>query len=292
MLPEWFLQAVAIGDIDPRALAIDRDWLRALCAGRREAAIHPATERAVARRAGAVAVLPVRGIITAKRGWLEVAGLATSTQTIGRNLAAAVADPEVKAVVLDVDSPGGGVSGVTELHAEIMRQRGNKPIVAHADYLAASAAYWIATAADEIVASPSALVGSVGVFSMHIDFSQALEADGVKVTFIAEPPGKVDGNPFEPLSESGRQEIETIVDEAYRAFVSDIARGRAVPPATVRDEYGGGHVLTASDAQKVGMVDKVRTMDATLAAYGVAAEPPPRRGSAARRRLEVDLIAS
>src|SRR5690606_41174106 len=134
------------------------------------------------------------------------------------------------------------------------------PIVAHADYLAASAAYRIATAADEIVASPSALVGSVGVVSMHIGFSQALEVDGVKVTFIAEPPGKVDGDPFEPLSVSARQEIETIVDEAYRAFVSDIGRRRAVPPATIRDEDGSRPVLTASDAQKPGMVDKVRTM--------------------------------
>lgn len=264
-----------------------------------QAAVHPATERATARRQGAVAVVPVKGPIFAKSNFWERLGLASSAETIGRQLSEAVNDPAVKAVVLDVDSPGGGVFGVPELGEKILALRGTKPIVAHADFMAASAAYWIAAAADEIVASPSALVGSVGVFILHVEFAEALKLEGVKPTFIASTPEKVDGNPFEPLSETGAAELRALVDDAMKMFVGALAKGRGLPAETVRSAFGKGHLLTAGAALKAGMIDKIRTLDDTLAAYGVSAQPDQRPAAsrrnalaAKRRRREINLLES
>jgi signal peptide peptidase SppA len=177
----------------------------------------------------------------------------------------ALADPDVKAVVLDVDSPGGTISGVGELAADLRGMRGEKPIVAHADYLVASAAYWIASQADEIIAAPSALIGSVGVYTMHVDQSGYLEQLGIKIQFVAEPAEKIEGNSFEPLGEAAEAHMRGIVAQGLKAFRGDIAAGR--PGAKVTDEWA--RVYTAADAKAMGMVDKIRTLPETLAAYGV-----------------------
>jgi signal peptide peptidase SppA len=192
----------------------------------------------------------------------------------------ALADPDVKAVVLDVDSPGGTISGVGELASELRGLRGGaKPIVAHADYLVASAAYWIASQADEIVATPSALVGSVGVYSMHVDQSGFLEQLGIKVTFVAEPAQKIEGNPFEPLGADAEAHMRRIVAQGLKAFRADVAAGRGIAASDVADEWA--RVYTATDAKAMGMVDKIRTLPETLAAYGVN---QPRDTTAARQR--------
>src|SRR5207302_11309430 len=123
----------------------------------------------------------------------------------GQEFDAAIADPNVSAVVLDTDCPGGSAAGTPELASKIRAARGKKPIIAVANALMASAAYWIASAADEIVATPSADVGSVGGYQAHLDQSQALEKEGLKVTFIQEPALKTAGNPYEPLRSAARQ---------------------------------------------------------------------------------------
>ena len=227
-----------------------------------EARIDPRTERTAARKQGSVAVIPVFGVITPRPSILEFYGLTISTQTIGQRVRDAVADPDVKAIVLDVDSPGGAVSGVSELAAEL---RGAKPIVAHADYLVASAAYWIAAQADEIVASPSARVGSVGVYGMHVDQSGMLQQLGLKVSLIGEPAEKIEGNPFEPLGEDAEAHMRSSVAQELATFRADVVAGR--PQSTVSDAWA--RVYTAKDAKAMGMVDKIRTMSETLGAYGI-----------------------
>jgi signal peptide peptidase SppA len=258
-----------------------------------DARVDPRTERSVARKQGAVAVIPVFGIITPRPSIYEYYGLATSTQTIGRRVREALADPEVKAVVLDVDSPGGVISGVAELASELRGMRGGKPIVAHADYLVASAAYWIASQADEIVASPSALVGSVGVYSMHVDQSGLLEQMGIKVTLIAEPAQKIEGNPFAPLGEDAEAHMRSIVAQGLAAFRSDVAAGRGVSASTVADEWA--RVYTAADAKAMSMVDKIRTLPETLAAYGVSQAhdtAAARQRAAALRQAQLDAMTA
>ncbi|HSH41050.1 MAG TPA: S49 family peptidase [Arenicellales bacterium] len=259
-----------------------------------EAAIDRRREAAIARRQGAVAVVPVRGVIMPRPNIYELVGWGTSVQTIVAMTRAAVADPEVKAVVQAFDSPGGSSAGLPEGWAELYALRGEKPIVAVAEHLMASAAYWLASAADEIDAAPSALVGSIGVFMLHVEFAQMLEAEGIKPTFIHAGQYKVEGNPFEPLTEEAQAHFQSLVDDTYRQFTADASKGRGVRSATIQGPaFGEGRVLTATAAQGGGMIDKVRSLSQTLEAYGLQRNEPDRgRGASAieRRRRSLALL--
>ena len=253
-----------------------------------DARIAPQTRNAVAGRQGTVAVIPVRGVITPKPSMWEQYGLTTSVASVVNATRAAVADPNIKAVVLEYDSPGGSTAGLSGGHAELMALRGTKPIIAQVDHLAASAAYWLASAADEIAISPGGLAGSVGVYSMHMDQSEAMAKLGVKAEFIHAGSDKVLANGFEPLSDAGRAYMQGLVDAAYAAFTSDVAAGRGVDVSRVRgDAYGNGRVLTADAARAAGVVDVTRSMAQTLAAYGAQ---PTASGDRQRRAMALRLI--
>jgi signal peptide peptidase SppA len=289
-----------LGLLGPGPQPIWGDWLRTLPlavagGGPAEAArLPPQTERALARRPGAVAVIPIRGVITARPSFLEFYGLATSVATVAAALREALAAAEVKAVVLDIDSPGGGTAGVGELAAEILAARETKPIIAHANHLAASAAYWIGASASQLEASPSALVGSVGVYILHLDQSGMLEQMGLRPTFVFAGRHKVDGNPFEPLGDDARADMQAIVDEGYGQFVDAVAAGRGATAAEVRSGYGEGRVLTALQARKAGMIDVIRPIEQTLAALGAGQPAPERRrglsAAMAARRLRLATL--
>ncbi len=230
-----------------------------------DARIDPRTERAIAARNGAVALISVRGVIVPRERSDSRAYGEVGAENLASRVEAAVADPKVKAIILDVDSPGGNVFGVHEAAARIKAARGKKPIVAHADFLMASAAYWLATAADEVIASPSALVGSVGVISMHADISKLLADFGVKVTAIAEPAEKADGNMFEPLTDTARTTIHDRISAYYGDFAGAVMRARNASAADVRKNYVGVH--PAPVALKFGMIDKIRDMPSSVGAY-------------------------
>jgi hypothetical protein len=127
----------------------------------------------------------------------------------------ALNSPEIQAIVLDVDSPGGYVDLVPETAQEIYDARGEKPIVAVANTTACSAAYWIASQADEVVVTPSGSVGSIGVYMLHEDWSKFNEDFGIDPTYIFAGRYKVDGNPDEPLSDTAREEWQQEVDDLY-----------------------------------------------------------------------------
>lgn len=188
-----------------------------------------------------------------------------TTEGIGADLDAMLADDSISKIVLDIDSPGGTSYGVSELANKIMSSRGTKPIIAVANSLAASAAYWIGAACDQFFVTPGGVVGSIGVYAVHQDVSKALEDEGVKVTLISAGKHKVDGHPALPLDDETRQRVQDRVDEVYGQFVHDVARGRGVSEATVRNGYGEGDVLTAKKAKAEGMVDGIMTLDQVLA---------------------------
>ncbi len=216
---------------------------------------------------GGVAVLPVRGVIAHRmEAFDNVSGPGgTSTERFIRGFRDAMADNSVSSIVLDVDSPGGGVPGVDEAATEIRGARGDKPIIAVVNSLAASAAYWIASAADEIVVTPSGEVGSIGVFAAHKEFSRRDETLGVKTTLISAGRFKVEGNPFEPLTEEAREAIQARVDEHYEVFVDAVARGRDVAASAVRGGFGEGRTVGAREAVALGMADRIGTMDEEVA---------------------------
>lgn len=228
----------------------------------------------VARKEGAVAVIPVYGVLAQRMDLMSEISGGTSYQSLQRALHAALADDDVKAVVLDIDSPGGSVPGTDELATEIRKLRGgDKPIIAQVNSLAASAAYWLASAADEIVVTPSGRAGSIGVYTAHDDVSAAMEKAGVKRTYISAGEHKVEGNEAEPLPEDARDYIQRLIDHSYDKFVSAVAEGRGVSKSKVLDGFGKGRVFFAEELLDRGMADRIATLDETLARYGAETTP-------------------
>lgn len=222
---------------------------------------------AATRRAsgGAVAVIPLMGTIFHRHAesMAESSG-GTSTTEFLNSFRQAVADPNVGTILIDTDSPGGTVAGVQELADEIFEAREQKRIVALCDSLMCSAAYWIASQAHEIVSIPSGMTGSIGVFSAHQDLSKRAELLGVKVTLISAGKYKTEGNPFEPLSDEAREQIQGRVDDAYSLFTKAVARGRGVSVTDVKNGYGQGRALMAKDAKAAGLIDRISTRDEAI----------------------------
>lgn len=229
-----------------------------------------AKARPAAEKKGAVAVLPIFGIINQRVSNMDVSsGGMFSIDKFSQTFRQAVADPNVKAIVLNIDSPGGGVFGVAELADEIYAARSQKHIVAVANSLAASAAYWIASAADELVVTPGGMVGSIGVYMMHDDLSAAYEAAGIKTTIIQAGKYKTEGNSLEPLTDEARQALQDDVNAYYDMFIENVAKGRGIAAKDVRNGYGEGRVLNAKGAKAAGMVDRIDTLDGVLSRLGV-----------------------
>jgi len=223
-----------------------------------------AAARSVSQRTGAVAVLPIIGLISNRANMLSDFSGGTSLQVVVKDLRALVADDTISAVVLEIDSPGGFVDGVEEFAAEVYAARKTKTIVAVSNTMAASAAYWIAAAASEIVVSPSGEVGSIGVWMVHQDESGAWEAMGVKNTVIYAGKFKTAGNRFEPLSEEAQELLQGRIDQTYASFVGAVAKGRGVTSKDVREGFGQGFIVGAKEAVKLGMADRVATLEETI----------------------------
>jgi len=238
------------------------------------------------RRVSAVAVLPLFGSIFPRANLMTDMSGATSAERFGKQFAELVNDPEVTAIVLDVDSPGGRVDGIEELSKQIFDARGQKPVVAVADHLMASAAYWIGTAADEVVVSPSSEVGSIGVFTVHHDLSKALDQEGIKVSLISQGKFKTEGNPFEPLSEEAKTAIHSRVGDYYDSFVDAVARNRGVKSDDVRNGFGEGRVVGARQAVALGMADRIGTLEETIDQLLNRNIPS---GAASSKSLQVDM---
>lgn len=211
-----------------------------------------------------VAVLPLYGTIMQRAGMMSEWSGGTSTQQFSSALREALNDETVGAIVIDIDSPGGSVYGVSELADEIYNARDTKPIIAFANSLAASAAYWVGAAASEFYVTPGGEVGSIGVWSAHEDWSQALEQMGVKTTLVSAGKYKTEGNPYEPLNADALEFMQTRTNDYYNSFVKGVARGRGVGVAQVRGGMGQGRVLGGDQALAENMVDGVATMDEVL----------------------------
>lgn len=240
-------------------------------------------------RTGTVAVIPVYGPITARQNLLSETSGGTSIEELSGSFRSALGDQEIDAIVLEVDSPGGTVDGIPELAAEIRAARGQKPVYAIANTMAASAAYWLASQCERLFVTPSGSAGSIGVFAAHHDLSGAYEADGDAVTLIAADvsPFKTEGNEYEPLSDEARANIQSQVDAFGQMFVRDVAKGRGIGVDVVRSSYGQGRLLLAADALGVGMVDGIETLDNVIRAASRAAATSSRAATAAAGSMDV-----
>ena len=220
-------------------------------------------QASVSNSGGGIAVLPLYGIVTQRGNMVDdVSGPGTaSTQQFSNLLRAALQDETVSQILIDIDSPGGSVYGVAELADEIVSARAQKPVVAIANSLAASAAYWIGCSASEFYVTPGGEVGSIGVWQAHQDYSKAMDEAGVKTTLISAGKFKVEGNPYAPLDEEAQGFMQSRVDDYYAAFTKAVAKGRGVPISQVRDGMGQGRVLGADAALASSMVDGIATFN-------------------------------
>ena len=209
-----------------------------------------------------IAIIPIQGTLVQKLGTLRPYSGMTGYDGIRACFLRALNDSEVKAICLDIDSPGGEVAGCFDLVDEIYAARGSKPVWAILSESAYSAAYALASAADKIIVPRTGGVGSVGVIVMHVDWSQKIKNDGLQVTIITYGDRKAESNPYEPLSETARKAIQSDIDEMGRLFVSTVSRNRGITEKTVRDTEAA--CFLGAEGVQLGLADRVASPDAAF----------------------------
>lgn len=221
-----------------------------------------------------VAVIPVIGVIAKRANLFHAISGGASTELIGRDIRDALVDPRVHSIILHIDSPGGTVDGTPAL-ADLVRDAGTqKTVVAFADGLMASAAYWIGSAVSAIyIDGPTTAVGSIGVVASHVDISQAEAQQGIKTTEISSGKYKRIASSYAPLSEEGRQSIQEQTDYLYSIFVETVASHRGVSIETVLQNMADGKIFIGQQAIDAGLVDGVSTLDALIASLAAGSKP-------------------
>jgi ClpP class serine protease len=205
-----------------------------------------------------VAIIPVVGpIFRYSNLFSEISGGA-SVQLLARDFNAALNNPDVRAILLNIDSPGGEANGISEFADMVYAARGRKPITAYVGGYACSAAYWIASAADEIVASDSAVLGSIGTIAAIPD--PAVEHEGEVIFVSSQSPRKH----ADPTSEQGASDIQAILDAMTDVFMTSVARNRGVSLETVASSYGQGGVFVGGAAVAAGLADRLGSFEQTL----------------------------
>lgn len=212
--------------------------------------------------AGGVAVLPIIGSLVHRAYGLAALSGISSYNRIARQISAAAKDPDVHAILLEVDSPGGEVAGLWDLADAIVAAREAKPVWAIANEAAYSAGYAIAAAAERVYMPRSAAAGSIGVVMLHVDESEKNRKAGVTYTPIFAGAHKVDYARFAPLSEAARTRAQAMIDDAYGMFVAHVVAHRPMSDADVRDTEA--MVFTAPEALERGLVDGIAGLDQTL----------------------------
>ena len=223
-----------------------------------------------------VAIIPVHGPLAMREDFFSSMMGWGTYQGVQRDLEKALRDPAVRAIALDIDSPGGEVSGAFDLADWIVAQRGTKPIWAIANEAAFSAAYAIAAAADRVVLSRSAGVGSVGIIARHVEFSKMDERLGITVTPVYAGARKNDLDDASPLTDTAREILQAEVDRLYELFVANVASARGMSEDVVRGSEAG--LFFGENAVEAGFADAVASFDEAFAAM----TKEPRRPRALR----------
>lgn len=206
-----------------------------------------------------------------KVGVLEVKGVIGNVQPTIEELAKFRKDGSVKAVVVRIESPGGGVSPSQELYQEIRRTVREKPVVVSMGSVAASGGYYIACAAQKIYANPGTITGSIGVILQFTNFEELLKKIGFRMEVVKSGPYKDVGNPGREMTAEEKAYLQDMVDNVHQQFVRDVARGRRMKVEKVR-EVADGRIFTGEQAMELGLVDELGNLkDAINAAAKMAA---------------------
>lgn len=228
--------------------------------------------RSVTVRDG-VAVIPITGpIFRYANLFTEISG-ATSTQVLATDIQTALDNPQVRSIVINADSPGGEATGINELAELIYQARGTKPIKAYVGGQAASAMYWIACAADEVIVDDTAQLGSVGVVLSLIKREDEPGEKSYEIVSSNAPNKRPD-----PETEAGRAQLQTRTDELASVFLDKVARNRGIPREEVNNRFRQGGIATGALAVEAGMADRLGSLEGLIAELaGSTQQANPRR---------------
>lgn len=210
-----------------------------------------------------IAIIPVVGALVNRWGNIDANCVEVSSyMDIRDKIQGAIEDPKVESIVLDIDSPGGEMPGAFDLADFIFKSREKKRIVAVANELCVSAAYLIGSSASKLYAPRTASIGSIGVLWQHLDFSKALENDGVNMTFCFSGDRKIEGNPFQPLPDGVKARVQNDLDEIYQLFVSAVARNMDIDKKRIRETQAG--VFLGAEAKEKKLITGIKNLDSVL----------------------------
>lgn len=215
------------------------------------------------RTESGVAVISIVGSLVNRGAWLGASSGLVSYEAIKFQVGKAAADPKVKSIVLDMETPGGEAVGAFEAGAAVRAAAAVKPVTAIINGMAASAGYAIASGASRIISTDTGISGSIGVVMMHADYSRMLDREGITPTFIYAGAHKVDGNPYEPLSKSVSADLQAEIDGFYDLFVENVAAGRKRMSAkAIRGTEA--RTFVGAKAKEVGLVDDLGTFEEVI----------------------------
>jgi signal peptide peptidase SppA len=218
-----------------------------------------------------VAIVPVVGPLFRYNNFLTMMGWASSYETLAKDFTASLDNSDIHSIVLDIDSPGGEVNGCAELATLIYEARSTKPIIAYVSGDAASGAYWIASACDEIIASETSMLGSIGVVAVYRGNN---DEKRVEIVSSQSPHKRLD-----PNSDDGKSRLQSRIDDLATVFIESVARHRGVDPPTVVENFGGGDVLIGKHAVTQGLADRLGSLEKTITRITPIENPAQQRGS-------------
>jgi signal peptide peptidase SppA len=210
-----------------------------------------------------IAVIDVFGVLAHRGGYNADSTYVLGYDRIGLTIKSAIDDKAVKGILLQMDSPGGEVAGAFELAQQIKEWTAIKPIHSAISNLSASAGYLLAAATQKISITDTGVAGSIGVVMRHVDISKMAAEDGVSVTHIFAGAKKVEGNQFEPLSDSVKARFQAEVNQLHSFFIKAISQYRGLDSDAIRAQEAG--VFTGQEAIKAGLADRIATPDQMLA---------------------------
>ena len=210
-----------------------------------------------------IAVVEIKGVITQSSGIIE-------------EIHQYVEDEGVKAIILRIDSPGGGVGPSQEIHREILKVRSKKKVVTSMGSVAASGGYYVACASDLIIANPGTITGSIGVLMEFTNIEELFKKIGIKGVVLKSGEHKDIGSPFREMTPEEKKIIQEVIDNVHQQFIQAVAQGRRLERAKVA-EIADGRILTGEQAKQLGLVDQIGNLqdaiDSVAKMVGISGKP-------------------
>ncbi len=207
---------------------------------------------------------------------IEVRGIILDPQPIVEKLVKLRKNENVKAIVLRIDSPGGGVGPAQEIFAEVKKVQKQKKVLVSMGSVAASGGYYIACGADKIMANPGSITGSIGVIVESLNVEELLRKLGLRSMVVKSGKHKDLGSPLRPMTEEERKLLQGVLDSVHEQFIRAVAEGRKLPVEKVR-ELADGRIFSGEQARELGLVDELGNLEDTLALAatlaGIRGEP-------------------